>query len=60
MILVIYFVKVINMTNGTKKGEEKSKSQPDETIAKKFKLRRQKTDDEIYLTCHQLMVMKKL
>ena len=48
------------MMNGTKKGEEKSKSQPDETIAKKFKLRRQKTDDEIYLTCHQLMVMKKL
>ena len=42
MILVIYFLKVINMMNGTKKGEEKSKSQPDETIAKKFKLRRQK------------------
>ena len=48
------------MMKGTKKGEEKSKSQPDETIAKKFKLRRQKADDEIYLTCHKLMVMKKL
>ena len=36
MILVMHFLKIINMMN-----EEKSKSQPEETIAERVKLGRQ-------------------
>ena len=42
LILVIYVLKVINMMIGTKKNKEKSKSHPEETIAKRVKLIPQK------------------
>ena len=41
MILVMHFLKIINMMKSTKKNEEKSKSQPEETIAERVKLGRQ-------------------
>ena len=47
MILVIYFLKVLNIISlKKKKDEEQINSQPEETIAKRVKLRRQKADAE--------------
>ena len=47
MILVIYFLKVLNIISWRKKkDEEQINSQPEETIAKRVKLRRQKADAE--------------
>ena len=46
LILLIYFLKVLNMINGTKYIKKKSKSQPEETIDEKVKLRKQKADDK--------------
>ena len=44
IILVIYFLKVINMMNGTKKMKKKIKLE--KTIAERVKLRRHNADDE--------------
>ena len=46
-MLIIYLLKVIDLLNRRKKIKKKSKSQPEETIAKRVKLRRQKVDDDI-------------
>ena len=39
MILVIYFLKIINMMNGTKKTKKKSKLQPQGSVTEIVKLR---------------------
>ena len=52
MILLICFLKVINIMNGTNKMKKKRKSLPEETIAERVKLRRQKKVMKICLTCH--------
>ena len=39
MILVIYFLKIINMMNGTKKMKKKSKLQPQGSVTERVKLR---------------------
>ena len=49
-MLIIYLLKVIDLLNQRKKIKKKSKSQPEETIAKRVKLRRQKVDDYIITT----------
>ena len=55
MILVIYFFYDINLLNRKNKVKikKKTKSLPEETIAKGVKLRRQNQMINIYLTCHR-------
>ena len=55
MILVIYLLKTIDLSNRRKKLK---KSQPEERIAEKVKLRRQKIMIRNYLTHHQILLMK--
>ena len=55
MILVIYLLKTIDLFNPRKKLK---KSQPEESIAEKVKLRRQKIMIRNYLTRHQILLMK--
>ena len=55
MILVIYLLKTIDLFNPRKKLK---KSQPEESIAEKVKLRRQKIMIKNYLTRHQILLMK--